>query len=241
MSRFDVGPWDGWTGELGEKAEKTQKATVKTLWVQAHEVTNAQYAAWVNGLEAKELAEALPEGWTVAAGDGSDRETPPPGTVQLGDRGADHPVTGVTWRQAAAYAAAHDMRLPTEDEWERIAAGGDPDRAYPWGADAANKAWVHGNAKGGTAPATTAGDDVTPEGVIGLAGNVAELTATLADRKAVGRSGPKEGARIVIRGGSFRSRETECTTRFRWTVGAGETAPHVGFRCVMDDAVHRRK
>ena len=106
---------------------------VGDFFVDRNEVTNAEYKRFVDagGYE-------TPEHWTAPFVDGDrtlawneamalfvDRtERPGPATWEVGDfpegRG-DHPVTGVSWYEAAAYAAFAGKSLPTLYHWDRVA------------------------------------------------------------------------------------------------------------------------
>ena len=44
-----------------------------------------------------------------------------------------HPANCVEWEQANSYCRAYGWRLPTEEEFEYAARGGDEERTFPWG------------------------------------------------------------------------------------------------------------
>ncbi len=90
--------------------------TVPDFWIDAHEVTNEQYAYCVaaGGCTAPRFVNAL----SASQEEYYDVE-----------RWHDHPVVNVTWRQAQEYCEFLGRRLPSEVEWERVAKG--PDLANP--------------------------------------------------------------------------------------------------------------
>jgi formylglycine-generating enzyme required for sulfatase activity len=228
-----VGPWTGWTSDIPEKQNKRTQRGVKPVWVDRHEVTCGEYKAFLDAQDADGRRTMLPKEWKI-----DDK-----GNVVLPEGRERHPVTGVTFAQAVAYAESHGKRLPTADEWERAAGGGEKDaRAYPWGASEEGKRWPHlGVEPKGTFPVDEFEDDVSPEGVRGLAGNVAEMVATYPDRSDVGKSGPEKGRQVFVCGGSFNSRASECVAGWRWVIDPAESSPSVGFRCVMDDAEYKKR
>ena len=228
-----TGPWSGWTTDIPENKNKRQQRTLKVIWIDRFEVTCAQYRAFLEKLGPSGRRAMLPQEWTldekdaVMAPDGKDR----------------HPVTGVTFEQAQAFAESLGKRLPTSDEWERAAGGAEKEpRAFPWGASAEGKTWAHAAVEAkGTFPVDAFEDDATPERVVGLAGNVAEMVASYPDRTEVGKAVPEKGRQVFVCGGSYKSRASECGPGWRWVIDADGASPSVGFRCVMDDAEYRKR
>jgi formylglycine-generating enzyme required for sulfatase activity len=95
---------------------------------------------------------------------------------------ADHPVTDVTWYEAAAYAAFRGKTLPTIYQWERAARFGPvaaPVNFMPWGAFQPGATLTHraNFDNRGTMPVTSHPFGMSPFGAFNMAGNVLEWTA----------------------------------------------------------------
>jgi len=97
----------------------------------------------------------------------------------------NHPVVGVSWYEAEAYAKAYGARLPEFDERVDIIRGLEK-RHYPWGSP-----FGHGNSNtkeeslGQTTAVGIFYNDKISEGIYDLVGNVAEWTADIFESKAV--------------------------------------------------------
>ena len=110
---------------------------------------------------------------------------------RFADGQQDHPVVGVTWYEAAAFAAWAGKALPTGAQWWRAALG-DGDAIYPWGRDGASVD-VRANLDGTSTRARgTMPLGASPFGAEHMAGNarewLADSTGGTARRMVVGGS-----------------------------------------------------
>ena len=115
-------------GDSDEKPVHT--VYLDAYYIDAYEVTNAQYAKFLNEYGKNEDA-AGHELLDIASGDCLIEKV---GNTYKPKAGYEnHPVIEVSWYGAAAYAQFYGKRLPTEAEWEKSARGGLVGKKYPWG------------------------------------------------------------------------------------------------------------
>jgi iron(II)-dependent oxidoreductase len=155
---------------------------------------------------------------------------------------ADHPVVGICWYEAVAYARWVGKRLPTAGEWQK--AGGWPEQLsggectrYPWGdlfdPKRANL-WASG--LGRTVPVDAFPDGATPNGIYQMSGNVWEW---LADPLETIPCEPGEAfvpwkAMRRIIGGAFNTYFAgEATCQFITGQGEVDRRENIGFRCAV--------
>ena len=156
---------------------------------------------------------------------------------------ANHPVCGVSWYEADAYARFVGKRLPTEAEWEK-AASWNPialqRQTYPWGELEPNADDCNCNhSVGQTTPVEAYPAGSSPYGCEDMLGNVWEWTSSWFDRYAGFEAYPYcgysqayfDGQHRVLKGGSWATQPSSMRCAFRnWY------HPHVreilaGFRC----------
>ncbi|HVK66665.1 MAG TPA: SUMF1/EgtB/PvdO family nonheme iron enzyme [Polyangium sp.] len=144
----------------------------------------------------------------------------------------DHPMVCVDFQQAIDYCAAQGKRLPSDEEWEWAARGGEEGRVYPWGNDAPKDQLCWSGGKEGllkgTCPVAAHPGGASKDGLLGMAGNVFEWTTSVQDAKTKDRVGRGASWRDGIPN-MFRS---ERPGRFQVTYRCG----FLGIRCATAPA-----
>jgi formylglycine-generating enzyme required for sulfatase activity len=212
---FSMGNVGGAVDEL-----PVHTVSVDAFWMGQSEVSVAQYTAFCTATS-RTMPTAPAWGW----------------------RDSD-PMTGVTWDDAAAYAAWAGGRLPTEAEWEAAARGTDG-RGYPWGDtwEGWDTAKCNDLSTGPYRPARTVLDvanypqGVSPVGAYQMLGNVREWTADWYAADYYGTSpganptGPTTGTQRVTRGGGIHDYRPTATQRI--PLAPTTTGDDLGFRVVV--------
>ena len=223
---------------IGREAPTRDSVALRDFYIDTYEVTNSQFREFVAAggysdvrywkhpfvLDGRTLSwsEAMrlfvdrtglsgPRGW-------SSQEFPP--------TEVRHPVTGVTWYEAAAYAEFAGKRLPTIFEWEKAARDGRYTHfeavVMPWGLADPTLGVAHRANFGssGTEPVDSHASGLSPHGAYNMAGNVEEWVAN-----------PTGGQRFVT-GGAWDDPMYVFSNYL--AVSGFHASPSLGFRCARD-------
>jgi formylglycine-generating enzyme required for sulfatase activity len=149
-----------------------------------------------------------------------------------------HPVVGVTWYGANAYAKWVGKRMVTEAEWEIAACGGNDELMYPTGKEIEHTQANFFNSD------TTAVMSYPPNqyGLYDMAGNVYEWCQDwyaynyydTSQQEPDNPKGPQQGVYRVLRGGCWKSLKEDLRITHRHRNNPGAVNGTYGFRCAAD-------
>jgi formylglycine-generating enzyme required for sulfatase activity len=192
--------------------QPANRVNVPTFWMDKYEVTNAEYAVFV-----EKTGRAAPSHWGGNV---------PPANLK------DMPVVRVRHADALAYAEWARKKLPTHEQWLR-AYRGDKAWFYPWGDTWAAPYWANtleNRDQPYLGAVTATPKDVSWCGVYNMVGNAEEMMRELEMHQ--GRLS------VVIRGTSGGRRGSmfghAAFPSYFWVVGE-EVQPLTGFRCVCEE------
>lgn len=229
----------------GEAAAGGVLLRVEAFYLDRYPVTNAQYHAFVANGGYEQMAIWDPEIWPAVLDFGDETGHPGPRFWRKGcyPRGEHkHPVVGVSWYEAAAYARWVGKRLATDAEWIKagswpVALAGHPllQRRYPWGeAMDRGRANLWGSGPGRTVSVEDYPGGVSVGGVQQLIGNVWEWTAeafTLDDRRP---EGDENTSMRSLRGGAFDTYlDAQASCHFQSGDSALARKHNIGFRTAI--------
>jgi len=206
----------------------------KAFFIDKHEVSNAEYMKFI-----EVTGHAKPTFWEDE-------------TLNL----LNHPVVGVSWRDAMAYAKWKGHRLPTEAEWEKSARGND-NRLWPWGRKFdkgfffyyVNVFGEDDNYKK-TAPVNYYESGASPFGLLNMSGNVWEWCSdyyiygyykTIKEEISRNPRGPEKSTMRTIRGGAWNTEPFVTRTTMRLGINPNVSLVNLGFRCVKRNALRKEK
>jgi formylglycine-generating enzyme len=223
--------------EDGEDDERpVHQVTLTGFWIGKCEVTNDQYAAFLNEVQPTNVLDWLGIGEPAC---GIEYVA---GTYRSKSQLGSHPVVEVNWHGAQAYCEHYGYVLPTEAQWEYAAAGPDA-RTYPWGNVWAPEKCCNGVNRGpfgSTFPVGSFPAGASWCGALDMAGNVQEWCADWYSETYYEVSpkldprGPANGGLKVCRGGSWYDYSSKYLRgAYRDEHVTGNHISTLGFRCAQ--------
>lgn len=219
------------SGALNQQPVHT--VTLKDFNISATEITNTQYAHFLNEYQSSSVQGGTYAGLVMVAEDPMGVTLS--GSVWKPQAGYENmPAVSVTWYGAYEFCRFYGLRLPTEAEWEYAAKGGENKDTYKYsGSDDANSvAWYYGNSLGATNPV---GKKVANSlGLYDMSGNawewVSDWYGNYPIAPQVNPQGSASGTVKVMRGGSRGSDPSGLTVATRSSANPDFKHTTVGFR-----------
>lgn len=244
MIQIPAGAFEMGNGAIAalDNERPIHRVDLETFWIDPYPVTCEQYRRFMQAGGYQTAAYWSVEGWQWL------QQQPVTQPFYGSDDPAfdRHPVCGVSWYEAEAYANFVGKRLPTEAEWEKAAAWKSAAQLpliFPWGNELPSPTLCNsGHSIGQTTPVDAYPQGVSPFGCHDMIGNVWEWTRSWFQGYPNFASYPYQGysqtyfdnQHRVLRGGSWATRSWALRNTFRnWY------HPHVreifaGFRCAQD-------
>lgn len=212
---------------------------LNTYWIDRYPVTCGQYREFIEAGGYQNEQWWSPQGWKWL------QENPVAQPLYWSDALTwdNHPVCGISWYEADAYARFVRKRLPTEAEWEKAAswdAATGQQRTYPWGQEVPNPHRCnHSSTIGQTTPVNAYPQGQSAYGCYDMLGNIWEWTASWFDTYEGFVAYPYrgysqayfDGQHRVLKGGSWATRPWAMRSSFRNWYYPSIRQILAGFRC----------
>lgn len=203
----------------GEQDEILHKVSLDSFSISRYEITNAQYAHFLNHYGSGKVKNGDYKGQQMV--DTHSWGVTLQGKVWLPQPGyEDHPAVNVSWYGAYEFCRFYGGNLPTEAQWEYAARS--RGRVQRWaGTHDENAlkayAWYWDNADGHTHPVGTRQPNKL--GIYDMSGNVWEWCydwyGDYPHEEQKNPAGPQSGSSRVVRGGGWYSSASNCRASYR--------------------------
>ena len=234
---FQMGCTELNDGECNFDENPVHSVTLSSFKISKYEVTNAEYADFLNSVGAK--SDGSLGGTTyIFIGEeychivySNNQFIPVQGTANL-------PVMVVSWDGAQAFCNWVGGRLPTEAEWEFAARGGNKTHGYAYsGSNTLNDVcWNSSNTFAN--PQNVGKLSPNELGIYDMSGNAMEWCADwygwdyYSNSPSSNPEGPASGDKKVVRGGSVFNGADDCRVSDRYDLSPSNSHKEVGFRVV---------